>query len=111
MKYVLSVVVALFLVLSLSACKTEKKAAEQQAQKPAAEAQAKFDLTQIADSLCVGDCGMVFKNSSQIADTVHYKGKVYGVCSEKCKEAFKSDPEGHLAHLHQPMKSPEGETH
>jgi YHS domain-containing protein len=35
-------------------------------------------------------CGMPM--SAGIEDTVHYNGKVYGVCSEECKQAFLKNP-------------------
>ena len=39
-------------------------------------------------------CGMPV--SAGVADTVHYKGKLYGFCSTECKEDFLKDPEAHL---------------
>jgi len=35
-------------------------------------------------------CGMPV--TAGIADTVHYNGKVYGFCSDECKQAFLKDP-------------------
>ncbi|MDZ7877087.1 MAG: DJ-1/PfpI family protein [Saprospiraceae bacterium] len=35
-------------------------------------------------------CGMPL--TTDIADTVNYKGKVYGFCTPSCKEAFKKNP-------------------
>ncbi|GIV34645.1 MAG: hypothetical protein KatS3mg031_2180 [Chitinophagales bacterium] len=32
-----------------------------------------------------------------IADTMTYKGKLYGFCSPGCKEAFKAEPESFLS--------------
>jgi YHS domain-containing protein len=40
-------------------------------------------------------CGM--PTSAGVADTVTYKGKLYGFCAKECKEDFLKDPEGHLA--------------
>lgn len=40
-------------------------------------------------------CGMPV--SAGVADTVTYKGKLYGFCSAECKKDFLKDPEGHLA--------------
>jgi YHS domain-containing protein len=30
--------------------------------------------------------------SAGIADTAHYKGKVYGFCSKECKDEFEKAP-------------------
>ena len=35
-------------------------------------------------------CGMPIK--SGVADTAHYRGKLYGFCAKECKEAFVKDP-------------------
>jgi YHS domain-containing protein len=35
-------------------------------------------------------CGMPM--SAGIEDTVHYKGKVYGFCSDECKQIFLKNP-------------------
>jgi YHS domain-containing protein len=37
------------------------------------------------------NCGMPV--TAGIADTVHYKGKVYGFCSDECRDAFLKNPE------------------
>jgi YHS domain-containing protein len=39
-------------------------------------------------------CGMPL--TADIEDTVHYMGKVYGFCSDECKQAFLKNP-GELA--------------
>jgi YHS domain-containing protein len=36
------------------------------------------------------NCGMPV--SAGIADTVHYNGKVYGFCSDECRDAFLKNP-------------------
>jgi len=38
------------------------------------------------------NCGMPV--TAGIEDTVHYKDKVYGFCSEECKDAFLKNPDG-----------------
>lgn len=40
-------------------------------------------------------CGMLL--TAGIKDTAHYKGKVYGFCSEDCKKEFLQTPEAFLA--------------
>jgi len=37
------------------------------------------------------NCGMPV--TAGIADTVHYKGKVIGFCSDECKQAFLKNPD------------------
>jgi len=36
------------------------------------------------------NCGMPV--TAGIEDTVHYNGKVYGFCSDECKQAFLKNP-------------------
>jgi YHS domain-containing protein len=36
------------------------------------------------------NCGMPV--TAGIMDTVHYKGKVYGFCSDECRDAFLKNP-------------------
>jgi YHS domain-containing protein len=38
------------------------------------------------------NCGMPV--TAGIEDTVHYNGKVYGFCSDECKQAFLKNPSG-----------------
>jgi YHS domain-containing protein len=40
-------------------------------------------------------CGMPL--SAGIYDTAHYNGKVFGFCSEECKDAFKKEPKKYAA--------------
>ena len=37
------------------------------------------------------NCGMPV--TAGIEDTVHYNGKVYGFCSDQCRDAFLKNPE------------------
>ena len=39
-------------------------------------------------------CGMPL-TARNIKDTAHYKGKVYGFCSQECKNEFLKNPEGY----------------
>lgn len=39
-------------------------------------------------------CGMPL--TAMVEDTLHYKGKVYGFCSDECRDEFKKNP-GELA--------------
>jgi YHS domain-containing protein len=52
-------------------------------------ANAKYTIAMV-DNKKDPNCGMPV--TAGIADTVHYNGKVYGFCSEECKEAFLKDP-------------------
>lgn len=40
-------------------------------------------------------CGMPV--TAGIADTAHYKGKVYGFCATECKDEFLKSPEAYTA--------------
>jgi YHS domain-containing protein len=40
-------------------------------------------------------CGMPLR--AGINDTAHYKGKIYGFCSNECKEKFLKNPENYLS--------------
>ena len=40
-------------------------------------------------------CGMPL--TAGIGDTAHYNGKVYGFCSDECKEAFMKNPDSCIA--------------
>ncbi|HTQ65313.1 MAG TPA: YHS domain-containing protein [Puia sp.] len=40
-------------------------------------------------------CGMPL--TAGLEDTVHYKGKLYGFCSEECKKQFLQNPEAYLS--------------
>ena len=37
------------------------------------------------------NCGMPV--TAGIADTVHYNGKIYGFCSDECRDAFLKNPD------------------
>ena len=54
----------------------------------------KFKNVNFASTKDLG-CGMPL--SASLEDTAHYKGKIYGFCSQECKEDFLKDPEGHIA--------------
>ena len=41
------------------------------------------------------NCGMPL--SAGVEDTAHYKGKIYGFCSEECKDDFLKNPEAEIA--------------
>ncbi len=48
----------------------------------------------MVDNLKDPSCGMPV--AAGIEDTLHYKGKVYGFCSDECRDDFKKDPEAHV---------------
>jgi YHS domain-containing protein len=61
--------------------------------KPAATADSakkKFTVAMV-DNKKDPNCGMPV--TAGIEDTVHYKGKVYGFCSDECKQAFLKNPD------------------
>jgi YHS domain-containing protein len=47
--------------------------------------------TAMVDNKKDPSCGMPV--TAGIEDTVHYNGKVYGFCSEECKQAFLKNPD------------------
>jgi YHS domain-containing protein len=51
----------------------------------------KFDNTK--DPVCGMDV------SPSYTDTCHHEGKVYGFCSEHCKESFQADPASYMDKL------------
>ncbi|MCD6377196.1 MAG: YHS domain-containing protein [Caldisericaceae bacterium] len=103
MKYFIILLATLALLISCQKQQSEKTTQEQ----PQKVEQAKFHLIDLASNVCPG-CGMVFKTDADIADTLHYKGKVYGFCGPKCVEAFKANPEKTLSAMHEPMEKMEG---
>jgi YHS domain-containing protein len=59
---------------------------------PAGTDSAKPKFTQaMVDNKKDPSCGMPV--SAGIADTVHYNGKVYGFCSDECKQIFLKNPD------------------
>jgi Uncharacterized conserved protein len=59
------------------------------AMKSADTAKAKFTVAMV-DNRKDPNCGMPV--TAGIEDTLHYNGKVYGFCSEECKQAFLKNP-------------------
>ena len=58
------------------------------------QAVSKYTL-QMVDSTKDPACGMPL--SAGIADTLHYGGKVYGFCSDECRDNFLKDPKKYLS--------------
>ncbi len=100
--------IAIFVIAAmLVGCQQQKKSEQAEQQQPQQVEQAKYTLDELASNICPG-CGMVLKTNAEIADTAHYKGKVYGFCGPKCKDAFKANPEKTLASMHERMEKMEG---
>jgi YHS domain-containing protein len=86
-------------VLIIAACHQNPKSEESEA--PAAASTdtmvVKTDQTKSVFTAAMVDnkkdpnCGMPV--TAGIADTVHYKGKVYGFCSDECRDAFLKNPD------------------
>jgi YHS domain-containing protein len=78
-----------------SACaqhpKTEETKKEEQMHTGSATAVYTLDMV---DNKKDFSCGMPL--TAGIADTAHYKGKVYGFCSTECKEDFLKNAEAYL---------------
>ena len=67
----------------------EKAKAKVEATKPAN----KFPGVEFATKKDLS-CGMPL--SAGVEDTAHYEGKIYGFCSEECKDSFLTDPQKYL---------------
>lgn len=78
---------SLFVLAIFAACSSEapkKEAMPTATEAPKQEAAIHFDNTK--DPICDMDVKPSF------TDTAHYQGKVFGFCSESCKETFKEAP-------------------
>ncbi|MEI6408140.1 MAG: YHS domain-containing protein [Bacteroidota bacterium] len=85
-----SILFAAFCLFMMVSCQNASKPASTGSNAPATAAAAihfdnKTDLS----------CGM--EVTPEFTDSCHYKGKVYGFCSESCKETFLGDPEKYLS--------------
>jgi YHS domain-containing protein len=82
---------ALLILAVLSCSQNPKKEIESPAFNQTADSvKPKFTAAMI-DNKNDPSCGMPV--SAGIADTVHYKGKVYGFCSDECKQIFLKNPD------------------
>ena len=91
--------VLLISVMSITACHQNPKSEESDAAGTTAvdtmvvkteKAKPKFTMAMV-DNKKDPNCGMPV--TAGIADTVHYKGKVYGFCSDECRDAFLKNPD------------------
>jgi YHS domain-containing protein len=76
----------LCIVLLAFSCNEKPKVETTTVQIPKSDSVRKKFTTDMVDNKKDPSCGMPM--SAGIEDTVHYNGKVYGVCSEECKQAF-----------------------
>jgi len=104
MKYI---VTFLLLLALIAGCGQKQQIEQKTQQQPQKVEKSKFHLADLDATICPG-CGMVFKTDSDIADTLHYGGKVYGFCSTKCEDAFKANPDKMIASLHERMEKMKG---
>jgi YHS domain-containing protein len=86
-------------VLGVFACHQNPKSEESDASGAAAtdtlvvksvNAKPKFTAAMV-DNKKDPNCGMPV--TAGIADTIHFKGKVYGFCSDECRDAFLKNPD------------------
>lgn len=86
-------------VLAITACHQNPKSVESDDAGTAAtdsmviktdSSKPKFTVAMV-DNKKDPNCGMPV--TAGIADTVHYKGKVYGFCSDECRDAFLKNPD------------------
>ncbi|WP_439506406.1 YHS domain-containing protein [Sediminibacterium sp.] len=96
------------LFITMASCNEEKKADDKAAENTMAPIKhgSSMHATSNADSAgkftpaMVANkrdfiCGMPV--TAGIADTAHYKGKVYGFCATECKTEFLQSPDAHIA--------------
>ena len=80
-----------YLMLLAFSCNEKPKIEPATEQAPKTDSVQKKKFTaEMVDNKKDPSCGMPM--SAGIEDTVHYNGKVYGVCSEECKQAFLKNP-------------------
>ncbi len=80
-----------YLMLLAFSCNEKPKIETSTVQAPKTDSVQKKKFTaDMVDNKKDPSCGMPM--SAGIEDTVHYNGKVYGVCSEECKQAFLKNP-------------------
>jgi YHS domain-containing protein len=80
-----------YLILLAFSCNEKPKIKTSTVQVPKTDSVQKKKFTaDMVDNKKDPSCGMPM--SAGIEDTVHYNGKVYGVCSEECKQAFLKNP-------------------
>ena len=99
------IVVVIAVILSIIACNNNKTTeniapVKQETSMPAQTPMATKDSSSgftanMVDSSKDFICGMPI--SAGIADTAHYKGKVYGFCSSACKTEFTQAPAKYIA--------------
>ena len=76
--------------LFVGSCNPDPKSPTSDAVKPNSDSvKTKFTVTMV-DNRKDPSCGMPV--SAGISDTVHFNGKVFGFCSDECKQAFLKDP-------------------
>lgn len=83
-----------YIIIILLAASTIACSQETHTVKHVHKASQKMNLTGMAvvnaeDPICQ------MKTADFLKDTANYKGKVYGFCSENCKNKFKKNPEKH----------------
>jgi len=96
-KKILSLQFLLIILLATPACHQNPKSEESDVTSSADSMVVTTDKTKpvftaaMVDNKKDPNCGMPV--TAGIADTVHYKGKVYGFCSDECRDAFLKNPD------------------
>ena len=90
----ISPLIVFFLLSALSstnsACNQQTQTTVSPAIMQQKDSSAKKFTADMVDNKKDPNCGMPV--TAGIADTVHYNGKVYGFCSDECKQAFLKNP-------------------
>ena len=71
-------------------CHEQPQKASPSAMMQQKDSSAKKYTAAMVDNKTDPNCGMPV--TAGIIDTVHYEGKVYGFCSDECKQAFLKNP-------------------
>ncbi|MDP4128855.1 MAG: YHS domain-containing protein [Bacteroidota bacterium] len=85
-----SFVASAILLLSCNPSPKQDAAYKSRAYAKSDTAKAKFTRDMV-DNIRDPSCGMPL--SKAVEDTLHYGGKVYGFCSDECRDEFIKDPE------------------
>jgi YHS domain-containing protein len=82
--------IAMAATLFVGSCNLDPKSTTSDAVKPNSDlVKTKFTAAMV-DNRKDPSCGMPV--TAGISDTSHYNGKVFGFCSDECKQAFLKDP-------------------
>lgn len=89
----ITIIITTILIPVIFSCKENHKEIEVKvADEHSTHATKKLDVevVNVIDPVCE------METATHLSDTIHYAGKVYGFCSESCKNEFAKNPENYL---------------